>query len=206
MMHGRADDATFADGVCFYGLRAPPSLPIPAARLAAVRRYTSIIGRRRHISTPLSHDISVQSLGALRLTDPYLPNQSYWECPNMTRAKTIIPLVFHHVPCTMCQAKLPGAHQMAYVVDSNTSTIQPTQVSYPYQEPRTFTLIHSLVPTPRFNPLRAHHFRTSSPASPSTPSSRASSMSHVLYSTRSPLRFHHSRTSACPILVGPTNT
>ena len=39
VMHGRADDATFADGVCFYGLRAPPSLPIPAARLAALRRY-----------------------------------------------------------------------------------------------------------------------------------------------------------------------
>ena len=38
VMHGRADDATFADGVCFYGLRAP-SLPIPAARLAALRRY-----------------------------------------------------------------------------------------------------------------------------------------------------------------------
>lgn len=39
VMHGRADDATFADGVSFYGLRALPSLPIPAARLAALRRY-----------------------------------------------------------------------------------------------------------------------------------------------------------------------
>lgn len=74
-------------------------------------------------------------------------------------------------------------------------------------EHKTFVFIHSLVPTPKFNPFRAHHLRTL-PSAPETgsASSSASSISHVLNSTRNPLRRHHSSTLSCPFLVGPTST
>ena len=70
----------------------------------------------------------------------------------------------------------------------------------------TFVFIHSLVPTPRLSPLRAHHLRTR-PSAPETgsASSSASSISHVLNSTRRPLCRHHSRTLSWPFFVGPTS-
>src|SRR5271170_1124484 len=68
------------------------------------------------------------------------------------------------------------------------------------------TFIHSLVPTPKFNPFLLHHSLTSPSPPPPTASSIASSISQVLYSTLNPLLFHHSNTLACPFLVAPTST
>src|SRR6201999_1774924 len=72
---------------------------------------------------------------------------------------------------------------------------------------KTLTFIHSLVPTPRFNPFRAPHCRPRCAAYvDGSASSSASSISHVLNSTRNPLLRHHSSTLSCPLRVAPTRT
>ena len=88
-----------------------------------------------------------------------------------------IPLLLDFSCCRLFRRSSPFTSDLTLLLKSPASYINKDAIH------RILTFIHSLVPTPRFNPFLAHQALILSSPDPPKLSSNASSISQVLYST-----------------------